>query len=131
VQVTTNGGDAAFESPDGRWLYYAKRNQLGLWRRPVAGGQEEQINGEANPFFGGLYEKGGCLLNPFSVDATVECFGFGSPRLRLLTRFRNDGHVRATGPSFAISPNGRWILYSRVVREQSDLMLVDSLNLLR
>ena len=39
VQVTRNGGFAAFESPDGRWLYYALgRGVPGLYRMPVEGG---------------------------------------------------------------------------------------------
>ncbi|MCP5115829.1 MAG: DUF5050 domain-containing protein, partial [bacterium] len=44
VQVTTQGGTAAFESPDGEFLYYAKtRGETSLWRIPVAGGPATQI----------------------------------------------------------------------------------------
>jgi Tol biopolymer transport system component len=44
AQITRQGGFAGFESPDGRFFYYAKsRTGPGLWRVPVAGGEERQI----------------------------------------------------------------------------------------
>ncbi len=48
-QMTRQGGFAAFESPDGRFVYYAKdqlRDITGpnaLWRIPVEGGKEEAV----------------------------------------------------------------------------------------
>jgi Tol biopolymer transport system component len=39
VQLTTNGGFAALESPDGRFLYYSRGStDTSLWRLPLAGG---------------------------------------------------------------------------------------------
>ena len=44
VQVTHHGGFAAFESPDGRFLYYAKSMTVpGLWRIPTNGGEEIEV----------------------------------------------------------------------------------------
>ena len=44
VQVTRNGGGTAFESLDGKYLYYTKGDFLGaLWKRPVSGGVESQV----------------------------------------------------------------------------------------
>ena len=44
VQVTRHGGFAAFESPDGRFLYYAKGLTVpGLWRIPTNGGEEVEV----------------------------------------------------------------------------------------
>ncbi|MEZ5355049.1 MAG: hypothetical protein R2762_20630 [Bryobacteraceae bacterium] len=43
-QMTSAGGYEAFESLDGRWLYYTRnRLQPGLWRIPVEGGREELV----------------------------------------------------------------------------------------
>ncbi|WP_058185966.1 winged helix-turn-helix domain-containing protein [Terracidiphilus gabretensis] len=42
-QVTTNGGYLAMESPDGKWLYFTKNNDSGLWRMPSGGGPETHI----------------------------------------------------------------------------------------
>ena len=36
-QVTANGGFLAMESPDGRWVYFTKAGEPGLWRIPAAG----------------------------------------------------------------------------------------------
>ena len=131
VQVTSNGGVAAFESPDGRWIYYGKRERGGIWRKPVERGEEELVIDHGHPLFWGMYDKGVCQLNPFGQDVTIECMAFGSSRLLTVARFPNEGHVRPTGPSFAVSPDGRWILYSRVERAESDLMLIDNFGLLR
>jgi len=30
------------------------------------------------------------------------------------------------GRSFAVSPNGRWLLYTKMERQEADLMLVDN-----
>jgi Tol biopolymer transport system component/DNA-binding winged helix-turn-helix (wHTH) protein len=126
VQVTTDGGAAAFESPDGQWLYYGKGGRTGLWRAPVAGGPEEQVTDRGHAMFWDVYDGGGCVMDPLGEDVTVYCFEFGSPQVRTIARFPNGGRVRPTGPSFSVSPDGRWILYSRVEREESDLMLIEN-----
>ena len=44
VQVTRQGGFAALESPDGKFIYYVKTfPSKGIWRIPVNGGDELQI----------------------------------------------------------------------------------------
>ena len=44
VQVTRNGGFAAMESPDGKYLYYTKNRQVsGVWKAPVEGGEESRV----------------------------------------------------------------------------------------
>ncbi|OVE79093.1 hypothetical protein BVY01_03455 [bacterium I07] len=40
VQVTQNGGFAAFESSDGKWLYYSKPEEDRIWKMPVQGGED-------------------------------------------------------------------------------------------
>jgi Tol biopolymer transport system component/DNA-binding winged helix-turn-helix (wHTH) protein len=128
VQVTNAGGAAAFESPDGQWVYYGKRGQTGLWRKPVPGGDEERISEHGHPMFWGPYDEGACTMDPLSEDVTVECFEFESMRFSTVARFPNQGRVRPTGPSLGISPDGRWILYTRIGREEADLMLVDQFD---
>ena len=72
-QVTGNGGFAAFESPDGRYLYYAKsRSASGLWRKRLPGGAEEVVLEQLKPGYWGYWavvENGrpmdGCIA--FSV----------------------------------------------------------------
>jgi len=40
IQVTKSEGFIAMESPDGKWLFYSKRNEPGLWKIPLTGGEE-------------------------------------------------------------------------------------------
>lgn len=130
VQVTSNGGVAAFEPLDAPWVYYAKRQRGGIWRKPVGGGEEELVIDHGHAYFWGLYNQGVCLLNPLRPVVTIECMPFGSKGPATIAAFPNDGHVsRPAGPSFGISPDGSWILYSRVEREESDLMLIDNMGL--
>jgi Tol biopolymer transport system component len=41
--VTSDDGIAAQESPDGKWLYYARGGENGIWRMATAGGEPERI----------------------------------------------------------------------------------------
>jgi Tol biopolymer transport system component len=43
TQMTHHGGKAAFESFDGKTLYYSKLDGAGVWTVPVAGGEERRI----------------------------------------------------------------------------------------
>ena len=45
MQITKQGGQTATESPDGRYLYYAKyeSSPTAIWRVPVSGGEEEPV----------------------------------------------------------------------------------------
>jgi Tol biopolymer transport system component len=44
TQVTRHGGGEGFESPDGKYLYYSKLGiSAGIWRMPLAGGEEEPV----------------------------------------------------------------------------------------
>jgi Tol biopolymer transport system component len=41
--ITTDDGIVGQESPDGKWLYFARGHQNGIWRIPVAGGREKRV----------------------------------------------------------------------------------------
>ena len=43
VSVTVNGGYEALESPDGRTLFYVKKERQGLWKVAVTGGDETLV----------------------------------------------------------------------------------------
>ena len=56
VQVTRRGGFGAFESPDGKFVYYAKgRTVPGLWRIPTDGGEETELIGSLEPGYWGYW----------------------------------------------------------------------------
>ncbi len=126
VQVTKNGGAAAFEATDGRVLYYAKdvRMPSTLWRVPVDGGEETQVL-EAPLSYSTNFvvvEEGVYLVSApgMRLPGVLYFFNFATRALKPV----------ATIPlwwfGLAISPDRRSILYSQVDHAGSDLMLVEN-----
>ena len=66
VQITTNGGYAAEESMDGRFLYYVPESgRTDLWRMSVEGGEETLILEGVRYLAWALTKEGIYLLNPY------------------------------------------------------------------
>lgn len=128
VQVTQDWGKDAFESPDGKFVYYAKEVHPGIWRQPVAGGREQSVVAHGELFFWGMYNHGLCLLNRESHPPQVECLGFTSRALSTVITLPDDKRIWRTGPSFAVSPDGEWILYSHLESANDTLMSVDNIS---
>ncbi len=128
VQVTQNGGFAAFESPDGQFVYYAKFPEPGIWRVPVEGGEETLVLDLLQPGFWGYWavsEQGIYFLNSKTKPRpTIEFFRFATRRTTHVfvpEKYPVYGH-----PGLALSPDGRWILYLQMDQTQSDIMLVEN-----
>ncbi len=127
VQVTQNGGADAFESRDGRFVYYAKWDQRGIWRKPTKGGPETLIIDRGSPHHWGLFDQGVCLADLDAVGGpTIDCFEFGSNKVTTVSKLPKNTRINEGGPSFSVSPDGHWILYVTVEREESDIMMVDN-----
>jgi len=133
VQVTRQGGGVeAFESRDGKYVYYDKSGTHTLWRAPVNGGLEELVvPAPVRHGHWALLEDGVLILNPEAKPApALELFRFAAGRRETLAPVEL-GQVATTGfttPALAISPDQRWILYVRMERNTSDLMLVENLE---
>ena len=128
VQVTHHGAFRPEESPDGKLLYYRKRDKDGLWSIPVSGGEERQV----------LDSITGMNLNWTVAPQGIYYFDFavepGRPKLvkfySFETRRTNQvGTVEATVAAdysgISVSSDGRWLLYSYVANVSSDLMMLD------
>jgi Tol biopolymer transport system component len=130
VQVTKRGGFAAQESRDGKTLYYAKRIQFpgwrkygGLWKVPVEGGQETLVlkELEAGMFdCWGLTDEGIYFYNDHTN--TIDFFSFAARRITQIAKPEKQG-----GP-LAVSPDGRWILFSQVDVDTSHIMMVENFH---
>jgi serine/threonine protein kinase/Tol biopolymer transport system component len=127
VQVTIRGGFLAEESWDGQFLYYSKGFFSGVWRMPVAGGEETTIltgslahNGWALGR-GGIYfaeaPRGGGLRRAY----TLRRLDFGSGQVSEL--FRKEGPFEHW--SLAVSPDEGSVLYCEAPMPLSELMLVE------
>jgi Tol biopolymer transport system component len=127
VQVTRRGGREAFESADGKFIYYAKLATPGIWRTPVGGGDEIQILQEGGMGAWALTGDGICLIDKRSPGAAIKFYDFDTHQLTTLREFGRDVLFDpSTSTAIAVSPDGRWILYTQVDQSGSDLMLVDN-----
>jgi hypothetical protein len=119
VQVTNHGGADALESPDGKFVYYAKWEQRGIWRKPTAGGPETLIIDRGSPYHWGLFDEGICLVEGNAeAGPIIDCTDFEGQHLRTVSRLPKNTRINANGPSFSVSRDGRRILYVDVEREE-------------
>jgi Tol biopolymer transport system component len=126
VQVTKNGGFIAFESADGKFVYYTKDDGPGIWRVPPDGGDEVQVldaclasTGDWAVLDTGIY----FVNNKTSPRPTIDLFDFASRRTSTIATL--PGPLPPEMPDLAVSPDGRWILYTQVQRAV-DIMLVEN-----
>jgi Tol biopolymer transport system component/DNA-binding winged helix-turn-helix (wHTH) protein len=127
VQVTRHGGFAAFESPDGKFLYYAKGQTVpGLWRIPTQGGEELEIISSLEAGYWGYWavvEKGIYYLD-LKKTPGINFFDIASHRVTRLFDLGNPpvGHA----PGLAVSPDKKTILYTQLDALNNDIMLVEN-----
>jgi Tol biopolymer transport system component/DNA-binding winged helix-turn-helix (wHTH) protein len=126
-RVTRHGGFAAFESSDGRYLYYAKDNEPGIWRMPTGGGDETRILADLSPECWGdwaLSKSGVYYVSEAGPRPAIEFFDFASKRVSRVAELA--GLPPQGDPGFAVSPDGTRIIFSQVDTSAVDIMLVEN-----
>ena len=123
IQLTKSGGISPIESPDGRFLYYSKYEQGGLWRRPLDGGEETEVVREVTGYQwpdwvvtrDGIYflrfdqtSHGGVEFLEFATGKTAEVWNSD----------------RDMGWGLAGSQDGRSLMYIQDEFSESDIMLI-------
>jgi eukaryotic-like serine/threonine-protein kinase len=126
VQVTKEGGFAAFESPNGKFLYYIKALNGPIWRMPVEGGEETRIlDRNIRWSYWRVLENGICFLDWGTTPPEIEVFDFDTRQMKRITTVD-----RAKGPGggggFAVSPDGQSVLFARTDQIDSEIMLVEN-----
>ena len=126
VQVTKQGGFLAFESPDGKYVYYGKGRELpGLWRVPVNGGDEEPVLDWLSQAGWGLWavvDRGIYFAEQEGKSGgVIKFFSFATRRMTRVATMD-----RPPEPDLAVSPDGRWLLYTQVDSDRWDIMLVEN-----
>jgi Tol biopolymer transport system component len=127
MQVTRQGGFFALESPDGQFVYYTKHDDANpaLWRVPVDGGEEALVHDLVKPANWGQWavvDEGVYSVNSTEPSSpAIEFFDFATSQVRPIARLE-----KPTIAGLAVSPDGRWILYTQVDRQENDIMLVEN-----
>ena len=133
VQVTRQGGFVAFESPDGKWVYYAKTRGRpnAIWRVPAAGGEEAPVveGLSSNRPSWTVVEEGVYFVerDPASFPGEgwgVKFLNLQDGRVSLITELPNPPNLRSGG--LDVSPDGAWLIVSQQGQSGSDLMLAEN-----
>lgn len=127
VQVTRQGGFAALESPDGRFLYYAKGQEVpGLWRIPTTGGEEAEVISALKPGYWGYWAvvEDGIYYLDMAPKPGINYFDITT--LRSTRVFDLVNRPPWGAPGLAISPDKKTILYTQMDALNSDIILVEN-----
>jgi Tol biopolymer transport system component len=125
--VQMRGGVAQpVESADGKYVIFRMRRSL--WRVPVEGGEpEEFIVPDHDMFWSNIQPaKKGVYYLVWERSArgmAVAYYDYATKKSTLVTH--SGGFDRNAG-SFSVSPDGKYILYPKVDRSQTNLMLVEN-----
>jgi Tol biopolymer transport system component/DNA-binding winged helix-turn-helix (wHTH) protein len=131
VQVTHTGGFEAFESPDGKYLYFVKASySRGLWRIPIEGGSASLIS-EADTVTPGGWAVGatGIYWLDFPISGRSNPPSF-IKLYRLADRKVIDlgtvqRHVISSATGLSVTKDERWLLWSQLDRNVSDLAMIE------
>jgi dipeptidyl aminopeptidase/acylaminoacyl peptidase len=130
VQITKKGGFAAFESPDSKFVYYTKFDSSGLWRVPVEGGEEIMVLNQPKAGYWGYWavaDDGIYFVDPDAKpQAAIEFFSFATSRVTQVGALDKSPYKWVAG--LAVSPDGRWILYSQIDQIDNNIVLVENFN---
>lgn len=127
VQVTHRGGFAAFESTDGKFLYYAKGLTIpGLWRVPTSGGDEVEVIGSLEAGYWGYWAIADNGIYYVDTTAKPGIALFNTTTHRTTRVFDLENHPAREAPGLAISPDKQTILYTQLDAQNSDIILVDN-----
>jgi Tol biopolymer transport system component len=123
VQVTTNIGFVALESPDGACIYYTQTQGApsALWRLPASGGQPVKVLEGVIQWAFTVFDKGVYYIDQPEGQARLQFYD--SATGRSTTVARNLGEVNL---GLTVSPDGRTILFSKVTSSINDMMLVEN-----
>jgi 2-succinyl-5-enolpyruvyl-6-hydroxy-3-cyclohexene-1-carboxylate synthase len=116
----------AFESEE-KFVYFAKPAEPGIWRVPAMGGEETQVLDQVPALGWALSGKGICFFDVTSpVGPVIKFYELATRKQRAIHQFPKDTIIHLGESALSVSPDGRWILYTKVDQAGSDLMLVDN-----
>ncbi len=125
VQVTTDKGFAAMESPDGATLYFTRYFEPGLWARPVEGGPVRLVTDRLSALDWGNWaatEAGLFWVDRTEAEARVLRL---DPETETLSVAFDASNVPLREVGLTATPDGRTLVVARTERIESDLVLIE------
>lgn len=123
IQLTRHGGEAAFESPDNRFVYYSRgRGETSLWRVPVDGGEEQHVL-DSVLFLNFVVTPDGIFFvrGPANGASSIRFFSFKTGATTFVAPMEGPAAM-----GLSLSSDGRYILYSETEQQSTELMLVEN-----
>ena len=133
TQVTRGGGWGAFESLDGKYLYFSKWGGVwwapgdGIWKVPVGGGEETRVLDRRVNCFNWKVAREGIYFLSFRIPGgeqwSIELL---SPETGKVTQLFSQRSFASHIEGLVISPDRQWILYSEQPPWEARIMLVEN-----
>lgn len=133
VQVTELGGFGAFESSDGRYLYFSKgRGKTGLWRKALT----SDLKSPEQPILPSLQHWGWWALGktgvffierperPIGGKLHVKYLSFASSKVTEVSELEKA--ISPWHPAIAASPDERYLVYEQPEQIGSNIVLVEN-----
>lgn len=117
MQITHHGGFAGFESYDGQSLYFSKFYDAGIWRIPVAGGEEQRVTDRLHIGYWGNFavtEKGLYLVDTDAEPGpSIMYYAFRTRHLTRVLTYRAGQHAVPWVANLGASPDGQTIFFAQ------------------
>jgi len=109
---------------DGQRLLYAKRTDsaLEIWSTGVNSGAETRLLGPIQTGFGWVPDHHGIYF--IAPARRIAYYRFATGDITPIAALAKEPGVFNTG--LALSPDGRWLLYSQLDRSGADILLVEN-----
>jgi Tol biopolymer transport system component len=133
VPITRAGGRVPRESPDGKFVFYSKPRPdaaykwVDVWKVPVEGGEEVPIlTGKLLEGPNWVLWRGALIYRAWTSEygqAFINTYHLATGEESRLQTF--DEKEQAFGYGLSVSPDGKWILYSKAEPRNSDIVLIE------
>jgi hypothetical protein len=124
VQITKEGGFSAFESADGKIVYYRKSSEPEIWRVPAEGGPETVVSPllRAQPWSAwALVDNGIFFIGDESAsDSILKFFDFAKSSVK------NIAVLKKHTSWLSASDDGKWILHDQPGQLESGIMMLEN-----
>jgi dipeptidyl aminopeptidase/acylaminoacyl peptidase len=124
IQVTRNRGWVAFESPDGKFVYYTKEvASSALWKMPLSGGEESSVLRSVFRSAFSVVKDGIYFIPEPGADGkySIQFLSFATGKVKTVAPIS-----RQSSYILNVSSDGRSLLYTQLDETGSDLMLVEN-----